>query len=70
MSEFKRGERVLILDYPFGRPLNVEGEVVGILKDDFYNVKITKGLSEGKILKYKYWNLLLTKSSISGNMRL
>tara|TARA_B100000427_G_C15448198_1_gene568347 strand:- start:622 stop:819 length:198 start_codon:yes stop_codon:yes gene_type:complete len=58
MSNFRRGDKVLILDYPFGRPIKARGKIVGILKNDFYNVLIEEGITEGKIVKYKYWNLL------------
>ena len=58
-DSFKKGDIVYILDYPFGHPLNVKGIVVGILRDDFYNIKITHGLRSGDIAKYKYWNLIL-----------
>jgi hypothetical protein len=59
MSTLKKGDKVYILDYPFGRPINVTGVIVGILSNDYYNVKIEKGLPEGNILRYKYWNLSL-----------
>ncbi len=55
---FKRGDKVFIRDYPFGNPTNVSGIVVGILKKDFYNVKLESGLNEGKIVPFKYWKLL------------
>jgi len=61
-DNFKRGDEVFVLDYPFGRPLNVSGKIVGILKNDFYNVLIEIGCSEGKIVKYKYWDLLSKNS--------
>ena len=57
--DFKRGDIVSVRDYPFGRPLNVRGKVVGILKNDNYNVLIEEGINEGKIIKYKYWKLYL-----------
>ena len=60
-DDFKRGDVVYVLDYPFGHPLNVKGEIVGILNSDFYNVKITQGLRAGDIAKYKYWSLILEK---------
>jgi len=60
-DDFKRGDVVYVLDYPFGHPLNVKGEIVGILKNDFYNVKITQGIRAGDITRYKYWNLILEK---------
>ena len=57
MSDFKKGERVYLRDYPLGRPLKVSGIVVGVLPGDFYSVKIETGFLEGQIKKYKYWNL-------------
>ena len=58
MKEFKRGDLVRIRDYPFGRPINAYGKVVGVLPDDHYNVMMMAGAMEGRILKYKYWKLL------------
>ena len=60
MSEdFKRGDFVWVRDYPFGRPLNIKGKIVGIMPGDYYNVLIENGLHEGQIKKYKFWKLLL-----------
>jgi hypothetical protein len=59
MSEFKKEDKVYIRDYPFGKPLRVSGEIVGILRDNFYNVRIYVGAASGKIVKYKYWKLML-----------
>ena len=61
---FKKGDVVYILDYPFGRPLNVKGVIVGKLYNDHYNVKITHGLRTGDIARYKYWNLVSEKEII------
>jgi len=55
--EYEKGEIVYIKDYPFGKPLNICGEIVGVLSDDHYNVKMMNGCREGKIVKYKYWML-------------
>ena len=66
MSEYHRGDRVFIRDYPFGNPTNVCGVVVGILKNDVYNVKLESGYNEGRILPFKYWKLV-TISEISEN---
>ena len=57
MSSFEKGEKVYIRDYPFGRPLNVCGKIVGVLGDDYYNVLVESGALEGRIVKYKYWKL-------------
>lgn len=56
---FERGDKVFILDYPFGRPLNMCGRIVGKIGEDFFNVLIENGFREGQIVKYKYWNLIL-----------
>ena len=55
--DFKKGDEVWVLDFPFGKPLNVRGKVVGELEKDHYNVLIQTGLLEGDIVKYKYWKL-------------
>ena len=55
--DFKKGDEVWVLDFPFGRPLNVRGKIVGEPEKDHYNVLIQTGLLEGDIVKYKYWKL-------------
>ena len=57
-SGFKKGEKVFIRDYPMGSPTNVVGTIVGILNEDWFNVKVENGWNEGKIIPYKYWKLL------------
>ena len=57
MAKYKRGHRVFIRGTLFGSPLKVVGEVVGFVDSDFYNVLIKTGINEGKIIKYKYWEL-------------
>ena len=58
VEDYKRGDKVFIRDYPFGNPTNVSGIIVGILKRDFYNVRLESGLNEGKIVPFKYRKLL------------
>jgi len=55
--DFKRGDIVFIRDYPFGKPLNVKGRIVGAIDEEHFNVLIEEGINEGKIMKYKYWSL-------------
>ncbi len=55
--EFQKGDEVWILDFPFGRPLNVKGVVIGKSGDEHYNVLIQTGMLEGDVVKYKYWKL-------------
>lgn len=57
--DFRKGDKVLVLDFPFGRPLNVKGVIVGKVGKDWYNVLIESGLLEGDIITYKYWSLSL-----------
>lgn len=59
MSSFSKGDTVCVTDFPFGRCLKSIGVIVGILKNDYYNVKITDGFQSGMILRYKYWKLKL-----------
>ena len=60
-NNFSRGDVVWIRDYPFGRPMNIRGKVVGVLPGDYYNVLLRDGLCEGQIKKFKFWKLLLDK---------
>jgi hypothetical protein len=55
--EFQKGDEVWILDFPFGRPLNVKGVVIGKSGDEHYNILIQTGMLEGDVVKYKYWKL-------------
>ena len=55
--DFRRDDLVVIRDYPFGKKTKIKGVVVGILGGDYYNVLIKNGLSEGKIIKFKYWKI-------------
>ena len=55
--EFKKGDKVKVLDFPFGRPLKVEGVVIGHVGKDHYNVRVETGMLKGDIVKYKYWRL-------------
>jgi hypothetical protein len=57
--DLKKDDEVWILDFPFGKPLNIRGTIVGKVGDDHYNVLIDNGLMEGDIVKYKYWKLFL-----------
>ena len=66
MSSLKKDVRVVILDYPFGKPLNVTGHIVGILPGDRYNVLIEHGLHAGQIKSYKYWKLQVIKDDQQG----
>ena len=56
---FKKGDKVCITDYPFGRCIKANGVIVGFIGEDHYNVKLVSGFAEGKIIKYKYWSLRL-----------
>ena len=57
---FKKGDEVYVLDYPFGKPINCRGVIVGVLGDEHYNVLMKSGFHEGQIMRHKYWKLLLT----------
>lgn len=57
--DLKKGDEVWILDFPFGKPLNIRGTIVGKVDEEHYNVLIDNGLMEGDVIKYKYWKLFL-----------
>ena len=63
-DELKKGDIVWIRDYPFGKPLNLKGKVVGVLANDHYNILMENGLCEGQIKKFKFWKLLLDEQII------
>ena len=56
-SEYTKGKTVVVLDYPFGKPTRIKGEIVGILPGEHYNVLLKVGCNQGNIVKYKYWKL-------------
>ena len=58
METYSKNDAVFIRDYPFGNPTNVRGKIVGILEDDYFNVRMENGWNEGKIVPFKYWKLL------------
>jgi len=58
MDGYKKNDRVFIRDYPFGSPTNISGEIVGVLGNDCFNVKIKNGWNEVKIISFKYWKLI------------
>jgi len=62
MSDIAKGDWVCITDYPFGKCVKSFGIVVGVLENDFYNVKIEEGFHAGMIIKYKYWRLKLKEA--------
>ncbi len=56
--EFISGQVVFIRDYPYGKPLNLFGKVVGYVGIDRYNIVMMNGLQEGSIVSYKEWRLI------------
>ena len=61
MYDFERGDIVYIRDYPLGKPTRINGKVVGFLHGDYYNILLTNGLNEGKIIAYKSYQLIRKK---------
>ena len=59
--EFNRGDKVYIRDFPWGKPLNITGKIVGFLPNDSYNVMLSSGMNEGKIVNFKSWSLIREK---------
>ena len=59
--EFNRGDEVFIRDFPWGKPLNVSGKIVGFLPNDKYNVVLSSGMNEGKIVAFQSWSLIRKK---------
>ena len=59
--EFNRGDEVFVRDFPWGKPLNVTGKVIGYLSNDRYNVILNSGMNEGKIVAFQSWSLIRKK---------
>ena len=58
MYQFERGDIVYIRDFPLGKPTKIMGKVVGILPNEHYNILLTNGLNEGRIVRYKCYQLI------------
>jgi len=54
---YKIGDKVYLRDYPWGKPLNVFGKVVGYISKDTYNVLLSNGINAGTIRPFKEWSL-------------
>lgn len=61
MYSFERGDIVYIRDFPLGKPTKIMGKVVGVLANEHYNVLLTNGLNEGRIVRYKSYQLINRK---------
>ena len=61
MYQFERGDIVYIRDFPLGKPTKIMGKVVGILPNEHYNILLTNGLNEGRIVRYKCYQLIHRK---------
>lgn len=58
MYLFERGDTVYIRDFPMGRPTRVKGIIVGVLPNDFYNVRLVSGMNADTIRRYKSFKLI------------
>ena len=63
MYYFERGDMVYIRDFPLGKPTKIMGKVVGVLANEYYNILLTNGLNEGKIVRYKSYQLIHRKDA-------
>ena len=63
MYLFERGDIVYIRDFPLGKPTKIMGKVVGVLPNEHYNILLTNGLNEGKIVRYKCYQLIHGKDA-------
>lgn len=61
MYLFERGDIVYIRDFPLGKPTKIKGKVVGVLSNEYYNIILTNGLNEGRIVRYKSYHLIHRK---------
>ena len=63
MYFFERGDVVYIRDFPLGKPTKIMGKVVGVLANEHYNILLTNGLNEGRIIRYKSYQLIHRKDA-------
>ena len=54
---FEVGQRVYLRDYPWGKPLNIFGKIVGYINKDTYNVLLSNGINAGTIRPFREWSL-------------
>lgn len=59
MSSFNIGDKICLRDRMLGKPLEVKGEIVGLLPRDRYTVLMRGGWNEGRTIDYDYWELFL-----------
>ena len=57
-DEFEKGDRVVLLDRPMGHPSKIRGVIVGLLKNNNFNILLTNGYSKGKIKKVKFFEIV------------
>ena len=56
-EDYEKGDRVILLDRPMGHPTKIQGVVVGIISENYYNILLTNGLSKGNIKKVKFFEI-------------
>ena len=54
---FEVGQKVYLRDYPWGKPLNIFGKIVGYINKDTYNVLLSNGINAGTIRPFREWSL-------------
>lgn len=57
MSDFEKGDRVILLDRPLGHATKIRGVVVGFVGKDLFNVLLTNGYGKGKIRRLKSFEI-------------
>ena len=63
--EFDIGDKVYLRDYPWGKPLNIFGKIVGFLNRERYNVLLSNGINAGTIRPFKEWSLIRQQCPLS-----
>ena len=63
--EFDIGDKVYLRDYPWGKPLNIFGKIVGFLNRERYNVLLSNGINAGTIRPFKEWSLIKQQCPLS-----
>jgi len=66
MSDFEKGDRVILLDRPLGHATKIRGVIVGFVSESLFNVLLTNGYGKGKIRRLKSFELRKEDNCVFG----
>jgi len=57
MSNFEKGDQVIMLDRPMGHITKIRGVIVGIVSNTLFNVLLTNGYGKGNIRRVRPYEM-------------